>query len=82
MVAKLIVWGRDRQEAIARMNTALREYEIKGIETTIPFHLHVMKHPDFKSGNFSTNFVDKNFELFISEINDSEEKEIAGSQAD
>ncbi|MGM0598535.1 MAG: acetyl-CoA carboxylase biotin carboxylase subunit [Candidatus Rifleibacteriota bacterium] len=84
MVAKLIVWGRDRNEAIERMNTALREYEIKGIETTIPFHLHVMKHPDFKSGNFSTNFVDKNFELFISEINSSstKEKEIAGLPKD
>jgi acetyl-CoA carboxylase biotin carboxylase subunit len=69
MVAKLIVWGRNRHEALDRMSAALKEYEIKGIETTIPFHIHVMKHPDFRSGNFSTSFVDRNFEQFINEIN-------------
>jgi biotin carboxylase len=63
------------------MNAALREYEIKGIETTIPFHIHVMKHPDFRSGNFSTNFVDKNFDRFINEINGEKEKEAAANQA-
>lgn len=67
MVAKLIVWGNTRKEAIDRMTVALNEYEIKGIETTIPFHLHVLKHPDFRSGNFSTNFVEKNFEQFNKE---------------
>jgi acetyl-CoA carboxylase biotin carboxylase subunit len=81
MVAKLIVWGRNREEALDRMNAALREYEIKGIETTIPFHIHVMKHPDFRSGNFSTNFVDKNFDRFINEINGEKEKEAAAIQA-
>lgn len=68
MVAKLITWGRTRDEALDRMNVALQEYEIKGIETTIPFHIHVLKHPDFRSGNFSTNFVERNFEGFINEI--------------
>ncbi len=68
MVAKLIVWGRNREEAMDRMISALKEYEIHGIETTIPFHLHVMSHPDFRSGNFSTNFVDKNFDSFINSI--------------
>ena len=72
MVAKLIVWGRTREEAIDRMKTALREYEIKGIETTIPFHLHVMSHSDFRAGTFSTNFVDKNFDAFIGEIKEEE----------
>jgi acetyl-CoA carboxylase biotin carboxylase subunit len=71
MVAKLIVWGRNRHEALDRMSAALKEYEIKGIETTIPFHIHVMKHPDFRSGNFSTSFVDRNFEQFINEINEN-----------
>ncbi len=72
MVAKLVVWGRTRDEALDRMSAALKEYEIKGIETTIPFHLHVMKHPDFRSGNFSTSFVDRNFAQFIDELKSSE----------
>jgi len=68
MVAKLIVWAPCRAEAIERMKVALGEFEIKGIETTIPFHLHVMNHPDYKSGNFSTNFIDKNFDVFLDQI--------------
>jgi len=83
MVAKLIVWGRNRHEALDRMSAALKEYEIKGIETTIPFHIHVMKHPDFRSGNFSTSFVDRNFEQFINEINENrplpEQEKVAGA---
>lgn len=71
MVAKLIVWGNNRTEAINRMQVALNEYEIKGIDTTIPFHLHVLKHPDFRSGNFSTSFVEKNFDAFLVESVDT-----------
>ncbi len=72
MVAKLIVWAPGRAEALDRMSAALKEYEIKGIETTIPFHIHVMKHPDFRSGNFSTSFVERNFSAFIDELNGKE----------
>jgi acetyl-CoA carboxylase biotin carboxylase subunit len=81
MVAKLIVWGRTRNEALDRMSAALHEYEIKGIETTIPFHIHVMKHPDFRSGNFSTNFVDKNFDTFINEIKENSKAELLSKEA-
>lgn len=80
MVAKLITWGRTREEAMDRMGCALQEFEIKGIETTIPFHIHVMKHPDFRSGNFSTNFVDKNFDRFINEINEEAKAEILAKE--
>ncbi|MEW6709569.1 MAG: acetyl-CoA carboxylase biotin carboxylase subunit [Candidatus Riflebacteria bacterium] len=81
MVAKLIVWGRTRNEALDRMTAALKEYDIQGIETTIPFHLHVLKHPDFRSGNFSTSFVDKHFEQFIRELKESstQEKELVAA---
>ena len=58
MVAKLIVWGKDRQEAIARMKRALDEFVIDGVHTTIPFHAKLMEHPDFVSGHFSTNFLE------------------------
>lgn len=60
MVAKLIVWGNDREEAIARMRRALDEFVIEGVHTTIPFHEKLLEHPDFVSGNFATNFLEKN----------------------
>lgn len=60
MVAKLIVWGKDRDEAIRRMNRALREFVIDGIHTTIPFHLKLLKHPQFISGDFNIRFLEQN----------------------
>lgn len=58
MVAKLIVWGKDREEAIARMKRALDEFVIDGVHTTIPFHSKLLEHPDFVEGNFATNFLE------------------------
>jgi acetyl-CoA carboxylase biotin carboxylase subunit len=59
LIAKLIVHGRDRAEAIMRMKRALDEFVIEGIKTTIPFHKKVMNDPDFFNGNFNTGFVEK-----------------------
>ncbi|MGD2080271.1 MAG: acetyl-CoA carboxylase biotin carboxylase subunit [Nitrospirota bacterium] len=59
LVAKLIVHGNNRQEAIARMRRALDEFIIEGIKTTIPFHKKVLAHPDFIKGNFNTGFADR-----------------------
>ncbi len=61
MIAKLIVYGNDRNEAIARMKRALNEYDIQGVSTTIPFHLRVMENNAFKKGEFSTDFIEKHF---------------------
>jgi len=58
MVAKLIVWGKDRQEAIERMNRALKEFAIEGVHTTIPFHLKLLNHPRFQSGDFHIQFLE------------------------
>ena len=58
MVAKLIAWGKDREEAIARMKRALGEFAIEGVDTTIPFHARLLEHPAFVSGRFATNFLD------------------------
>jgi acetyl-CoA carboxylase biotin carboxylase subunit len=58
MVAKLITWGRDRHEAIGRMRRALREFVVKGIKTSIPFHRLVMEHPKFVEGRYDTGFID------------------------
>lgn len=60
MIAKLIVHGKTREEAIARMKRALNEFIISGVDTTIPFHLALLEHQDFKDGNFDTKFLEKN----------------------
>ncbi len=57
LIAKLIVHGSDRNDAIIKMRRALREFIIEGIKTTIPFHQRIINHPDFLSGNFNTHFV-------------------------
>ncbi|SDL62697.1 acetyl-CoA carboxylase biotin carboxylase subunit [Sediminibacillus halophilus] len=59
MIAKLIVHGADRQEAISRMRRALDEFVIEGVHTTIPFHIRMMEHPQFIDGDFNTKFLEK-----------------------
>jgi acetyl-CoA carboxylase biotin carboxylase subunit len=58
MIAKLITFGQTRQEAINKMHRALSEFHIEGIKTTIPFHLQLMEHEDFISGNYTTKFME------------------------
>lgn len=64
LIAKLIVHGKDRSEAIVRMRRALDEFIIDGVKTTLPFHKKVFDHPDFIKGEFNTTFIEK--------INDSQ----------
>lgn len=59
MISKLIVWGRNRKEAIVRMRRALSEYIIIGVKTTIPFHKAMMVDPLFVKGELHTQFVDQ-----------------------
>ena len=61
MIAKLITFGKDREEAIKRMIRAIDDYQLTGIETTLPFGKFVMKHEAFISGNFDTKFIEKHF---------------------
>jgi acetyl-CoA carboxylase biotin carboxylase subunit len=58
MVAKLVVWGADRMEAIDRLRRALAEFLVKGIKTSIPFHQKVVRHPVFIAGRYDTGFID------------------------
>jgi acetyl-CoA carboxylase biotin carboxylase subunit len=58
MIGKLITVARTREEAIDTMYRALSEYVIEGIKTTIPFHLQLMQNEDFRSGNFTTKFLE------------------------
>ncbi|HAM50044.1 MAG TPA: acetyl-CoA carboxylase biotin carboxylase subunit [Nitrospiraceae bacterium] len=59
MISKLIVWGRDRNEAITRMQRALYEYIIVGTKNNIPFHKAVMENPRFVKGELGTHFIDR-----------------------
>jgi len=57
MLAKLVVWGRDRKEAIARMMRCLSEYEIDGIKTNISYQMEIISNPYFQKGELSTSFI-------------------------
>ena len=59
MVAKIIAWGTDREEAIKRMLRALDEYNIEGVKTTIPFQKKVLNNAFFRKGEFYTNFIQR-----------------------
>jgi acetyl-CoA carboxylase biotin carboxylase subunit len=65
LVAKVIAWGRDRPEAMARMDRALREFEIVGIRTTIPFHRLLLENAFFRRGEVYTNFVQRRMDLSV-----------------
>jgi acetyl-CoA carboxylase biotin carboxylase subunit len=62
LLGKLVVWGRDRDEALARAHWALSEFRVEGVATTIPFHLRVLDHPLFRAGTVSTHFIDEDLE--------------------
>src|ERR1019366_3954401 len=59
LLSKLAVWATDRPEAIARLQRALGEYEIQGIQTNIPFFRRVLAHSDFVAGRLDTGFIDR-----------------------
>jgi acetyl-CoA carboxylase, biotin carboxylase subunit len=59
LLGKLIVWGPDREAAIARSRVALRELLVEGIETNIPFHRALLEDPTFLEGDFDTNLLDR-----------------------
>ncbi|PZP28931.1 MAG: acetyl/propionyl-CoA carboxylase subunit alpha [Roseateles depolymerans] len=61
MIAKLIVHGRDRADAIAKMREALNGFVIRGISSNIPFQAALLAHPDFQTGNFNTGFIAQHY---------------------
>jgi len=58
LLGKLIVWGRDREECLARSRWALDQFLVEGVATTIPFHRRVLDHPLFIAGEVSTHFIE------------------------
>ncbi len=76
LLAKLVVWGSDRGEAIARLRRALDEYEVFGIQTTIPFFRRVLDHADFIAGRIDTGFIDRALADGILNDNDPSPEEV------
>ncbi len=62
MIAKLIVWEVDREKALSRMERALNEFFIQGVDTTIPFHLKILNNAYFRKGDYHTNFIHRRLE--------------------
>jgi len=81
MIAKLVVYGKDRNEAIERMKRAIDEYTISGVETTLSFCRFVMGHPAFTTGKFDTHFVTKYFNPGKNPESNADETEIAAVAA-
>lgn len=77
MIAKLITFGKDREEARLRMIRAIDDYQISGLETTLGFCKFAMEHPAFISGDFDTHFVNKYFDPGKLEEENIEAEEIA-----
>jgi len=61
MISKFLAWGRNRDEALARMARGLAEYRVRGVATNLPFHRWVLSHPRFRSGQYDTNFVSEEY---------------------
>jgi acetyl-CoA/propionyl-CoA carboxylase biotin carboxyl carrier protein len=68
LIAKLVVWGRDRNEAICRGRNALNAFQITGLSTTIPAHLMILDTEGFATGNYSTRFVEDHLDFSDLEI--------------
>ncbi len=81
MIAKLITYGADRNEAIERMSRAIDDYQITGVATTLAFCRFAIQHPSFKSGHFDTHFIKKYFKPEMLEGSVDNEMEIAGMLA-
>jgi len=59
LIAKLIVWGRDREEALSRLTRALADFQVAGVATTIPLFQALVRHPEFAAGDYNTTFLER-----------------------
>jgi acetyl-CoA carboxylase biotin carboxylase subunit len=68
MIAKVVTWGDNREEAIGRMERALSEFVLTGIKSNIVLHKTILRHPKFLDGSYTTQFIEKNFQVLEPEI--------------
>jgi acetyl-CoA carboxylase biotin carboxylase subunit len=59
LIAKLVVRGKDRAEAVSRMSRALEMFIVEGIKTTIPLHRRILADPEFRAGKFDTGYIER-----------------------
>lgn len=69
LVSKLSVWGRTREEAVARMKRALKEYVIIGIGTTVPLYRAIVREKDFKAGSYTTKYIPDHYDKLVEIMN-------------
>ncbi|MCP4804843.1 MAG: acetyl-CoA carboxylase biotin carboxylase subunit [Proteobacteria bacterium] len=81
MIAKLVVWGRDREDCMRRCDRALREYRVTGIRTSIGFFRAVLADPDFQAGDYTTGFITPEFLSGLESHQDDEVAAIAAAIA-
>jgi len=74
MIAKLVVWGATRAEAIDRLCRAIDEYQIQGIQTTLPFGKWAVRQPAFEAGKFDTKFIEKYFRPELLKVQETQEE--------
>jgi pyruvate carboxylase subunit A len=79
LIAKLVVWGQDRKEAITRMNRALWEYQISGVKTNIPMHHVILADEYFKRGEYTTHFIEEH--KILERVQEHIKNQKAGTQA-
>src|ERR1041385_6491922 len=72
LIAKLITFGKDRAEAIMRMQRALEMFIVEGIHTTIPLHRRILADPDFQAGNFDTKYMER----FLARLQEERRQEV------
>jgi len=77
LIAKLVVWGADRNKCIQEMKSAIEDFHIRGLETTLPFGLFVADHDAFVSGDFDTSFVQRYFNTDIRSAIENKDAESA-----
>jgi acetyl/propionyl-CoA carboxylase alpha subunit len=77
MLSKLIVYGSNRMQAIARMKFAIDHYQIQGVTTTLPFGRYVMDHPSFVDGSYDTQFVNHYFDAETLKEHEKEDMQVA-----
>ncbi len=81
LIAKILTWGNNRNEAITRMKRALDEFWIRGIKTTTPFHKRILKDEEFLAGKYDTHFVGRLLESTPTEMDNKEMAVIAAAIA-
>ena len=65
LISKLVVWGEDRKQALARMQRALEEYTLTGVRTNIPFLRKIVRHPEFRKGIYDTHFIPRHQDALL-----------------